>query len=416
MTSRTYQKTMTKLTNRIVERTRPAAKDKYLSDGDGLFLRVGSNGTKAFVFRYTSSDKRRLLTLGPHPLTTLETARERATEARKLIFAGLDPIEESRRAKQPEPNGETVATLIKDWTERYARKTYKRLDIQLAMVNRDILPVIGTVPVKDVTKRHISKMIGAVVERGARVKANRLLSLTKVIFEFAAQHGYIEASPVVLKQKMAGGREKPKNRVLTPAEIKTFWTVIRDREGFMTHRTRSILRLILLTAQRPGECASAEWDHIDLDARVWSLPPEVTKAERAHVVHLSNEAIEILKAAREHSAGKRYVFPSDRANGNPTGTQTLSMALLRLHKDGEFGGMKSFTPHDLRRTAATRMADIGTHAHIVEKLLNHKMKGVMAVYNYAEYLPERKQALVDWGKQVALYVGQEVDGIDAQNN
>jgi integrase len=394
---------VTKLNNRTIERAKPGIHDKYIADGDGLFLRVTPNGTKTFCFRYTASDKRRLLSLGPYPVLSLAEARARAEEERRLIFEGKDPLEVANRAKQPAASSETVADLIKEWTERYARKTYKRLDTQLRMVEKDILPVIGTVPTKEVSKRHISKVINKVIDRGARVKANRVLSLLKTIFGYAVDHGWVDAMPVTMTRKSAGGREKPKKRVLSPAEIKTFWSTVRDRAGFMSWRTRQILHLILLTAQRPGEVASMEWDHVDLDARLWRLPAEVVKSDRDHVVHLSEEAVEILKFASEHSKGRRYVFPSKREKGNPTGTQTLSTGLLRMFSEGEFGAMKPFTPHDLRRTAATRMADLSVHAHIIEKILNHRMKGVMAVYNYAEYLPERKQALVEWGRRVASY-------------
>jgi integrase len=395
---------VTKLNNRIIERAKPSINDKYIADGDGLFLRVMPNGTKTFCFRYTVGSRRRLLALGPHTVLSLADARALADAARKQIFDGKDPLEAATRVHQPESPCETVAHLIVEWTERYARQTYKRLDTQLRMVEKDILPVIGAVPIADVSKKHVSRVINKLVDRGARVKANRVLSLMKTIFGYAVDHGWVETMPVTMTRKSAGGRERAKNRVLSLAEIRTFWVTVRDRDGFMSLRTRQILHLILLTAQRPGEVASMEWDHVDLDARIWRLPAEVVKSDRGHVVHLSEEAAQILRFAREQSEGMRYVFPSKREKGKPTGTQTLSMALLRMFSEGELGAMKPFTPHDLRRTAATRMADLSVHAHIIEKILNHKMKGVMAVYNYAEYLPERKQALIDWGKCIAAYV------------
>ncbi|MFM0283969.1 Arm DNA-binding domain-containing protein [Paraburkholderia sediminicola] len=118
---------MTKLNNRIIERAKPSINDKYIADGDGLFLRVTPNGTKTFCFRYTVSEKRRLLSLGPYPVLSLADARARADAARKLIFDGKDPLEAASQSKQSESSGETVSALIKEWTERYASKTYKRL-------------------------------------------------------------------------------------------------------------------------------------------------------------------------------------------------------------------------------------------------------------------------------------------------
>ena len=393
---------MSKLNNRIIERAKPGSKDKYIADGDGLFLRVMPNGTKTFCFRYTVGTKRRLLSLGPVPILSLTEARDRANQARKLVFAGTDPLDTAKRTAGG--SGETVAKLIEDWKERYAKKTYKRLDTQLRMVDKDITPVIGALPVKDLTKQHVSQVINRIIDRGAKVKANRVLSLMKTIFGYAAEHGYIPESPVTMTRKGAGGREKPKKRVLSPDEISIFLTTVDRRTGFMTWRTKQILRLILLTAQRPGEVASMQWEHVDLVGRVWCLPPEIVKAEREHVVHLSQQAVEVLEFAQRHTKGQRFVFGSVREDGKPTGTQTLSTAVLKMFKDGEFGAMRRFTPHDLRRTAATRMADIPVHAHVVEKILNHRMKGVMAVYNYADYLPERQRALADWGERVEYFV------------
>jgi len=393
---------MSKLNNRIIERAKPSPKDKYIADGDGLFLRVMPNGTKTFCFRFTLGAKRRLLSLGPVPILSLAEARERASEARKLVFAGTDPLDTAKR--DTGASGETVAKLIEDWKERYAKKTYKRLATQLQMVDKDIMPVIGAVPIKEMTKKHVSEVINRIIDRGAKVKANRVLSLMKTIFSYAAEHGYILESPVTMTRKGAGGREKPKKRVLSPDEISVFLTTMDGRTGFMTWRTKQILRLVLLTAQRPGEVAGMQWAHVDLVERIWCLPAEIVKSERDHVVHLSQQAVDVLELAQRHTKGRRYVFGSVREDGKPTGTQTLSTAVLKMFKDGELGAMRRFTPHDLRRTAATRMADIAVHAHVVEKILNHKMKGVMAVYNYADYLPERQRALQDWGGRVEYFV------------
>src|SRR5882762_2994982 len=137
---------MSKLNNRIIERAKPSDKEKYIADGDGLFLRVMPNGTKMFCFRYTLGGKRRLLSLGPAPILSLAEARDRATDARKLVFVGEDPLNAASEAKQAADHGETVSKMIENWTERYAKKTYKRLDTQLRMVEKDILPVIGALP------------------------------------------------------------------------------------------------------------------------------------------------------------------------------------------------------------------------------------------------------------------------------
>ncbi len=412
---------MSRLNNRLIERARPTKNkgDTFLSDGDGLVLRVSRTGTKTFCFRYSWGDKRRLMTLGPYPLILLPAARELAAAARQKLFEGIDPMDglTGHLAPAPDQAVVTVRTMVSDWIEQYAKPTYKRLRTQLQMVDKDILPVIGDRPVSGITPTDTAAVITKVVARGARVKANRVLSLMKTIFGWAKERGYIAEMPVLMTRRSAGGREKGKSRQLTLEEIRTAWEALENHTGMMSWRTKRALQLIILTAQRPGEVAGMQWDHVDLQRRVWVLPAEVVKSDRDHIVHLSDPVIAILNDAWKISAGERYVMPGNKGKRNverPTGTQTLSKALLDMFAAGEFKGIRKFTPHDLRRTAASRMGDMGIHAHIIEKILNHRMKGVLAIYNHADYLAERKAALEAWGRKVAEEIALLEDEAAAQ--
>lgn len=176
-----------KLSNRTIERAKPGTKDKYIADGDGLFVRITPNGTKTFCFRYTVNKKRRLLSIGPVSILTIAEARDRASAARKLIFDGQDPLLSAKSVADIE--AETVAMVIEAWVERYAKRTYRRPATQLQMVNKDILPVIGFLPIGAVGRKDVSQVINKIVDRGSKVKANRVLSLMKTIFSYAAEHG-----------------------------------------------------------------------------------------------------------------------------------------------------------------------------------------------------------------------------------
>ncbi|WP_240074268.1 tyrosine-type recombinase/integrase [Cupriavidus taiwanensis] len=273
------------------------------------------------------------------------------------------------------------------------------------MIDMDVLSVIGNLQVAEVTARHISQVIDKVVDRGAMVKANRVLSVMRTMFTYAQEHGFIQGNPVVMSRKGAGGREKARRRVLSPAEIKTVWRVLDTRQGWMNWQTKCALKMVLITAQRPGECAGMQWEHVDMEKGIWTLPADFVKADRDHLVHLSQHALAILRYAQQRTGDKRHVFSSVRHDSDHVTPEALTRAVAEMLKAGEFGAMKHWTPHDLRRTASTGMANAGIYPHITEKILNHRMKGVLAVYNHGEYLPERRAAMELWGRLLEGWVG-----------
>lgn len=375
-------------------------KDKFMPDGGGLFLKIAKNGSKSFVYRYSYGNRRLLMTLGTVPELGLAEARQKHQEASKTLSTGKDPLQIKRASQDALKVALTVEQLGDAWMARDINTQFKKPEDVRRMLAVDIYPRIGKFLAKDVTSRDTAIVINRVVERGSPVQANRVLRTLKKLFSFAVEQSHIITNPVTMTIKGAGGKEKSRERNLSLDEIRAVLKELATTNTNTSWQVKDIIRLLFLTAQRSGEVCGMEWNHINLDAGIWTLPKEITKSGRAHIVHLSGQAVAILKVIFPLTGSDRYVFTSAKDHERHIETRSLSQALRKRIKASDLSNMEPFTPHDLRRTAASRMADMSIAPHVIEKILNHIMIGPMGIYNKADYFPERKEALKMWGERI----------------
>ena len=389
------------LTVKEIKAAKPnAGKDRFHPDGGGLFLKVAGNGSKSFVFRYTYGARRRLMTLGTYPELELAQARQKHLQARKTLDSGVDPLQVNQAAQQALNAALTVEQLGAEWMARVIEKQFKKPEEVRRMLTVDIYPRIGKFLAKDITSRETALVVNKVVDRGAAVQANRVLRTMKKLFTYAVEQSHIHTNPVTMTIKGAGGKEESRERNLALDEILDVLTEFDTTAAKTSWQVRNVIKLLILTAQRSGEVCGMEWTHVNLDGGVWTLPKDITKSERAHVVHLSAQVVDILKEIQPLTGGYRYVFTSEKDDERHIETRSLSQALRKRLAGSSLHGMEPFTPHDLRRTAASRMADMSVAPHVIEKVLNHVMTGAMGVYNRADYYAERKEALALWGDRI----------------
>ena len=277
------------------------------------------------------------------------------------------------------------------------------------MLNRDVIPIIGTRKVKDIRKRDIVFLLDRIVERGTSKQpcgsmANRVRALLITMFKFAVQRDILEASPCVYLN--VPYKEKARERDLAEKEIKTFWNGL-DMAG-MVDSIKLALKFILVTGQRPGEVATAEWSEVDIKKKCWKIPSGKTKNGRLHCVPLSTLALDLLREAKQNSGDSSWLFPSPfrKLEDNPIAVGSLPHAVQsNLSKLG----IDHFTPHDLRRTAATQMTAAGVNRLTVSKILNHSEKGVTGeVYDKYSYDDEKRQGLNTWARKLeSILTGQK---------
>lgn len=360
----TYRSHM-KLTDKFLRSVKPTAKHQFIADGNNLYLRVHPSGTKQFVFRSRQGGRARWDSIGTYPELSLLEARRKALD---LVGSQL-------------PEVVTVAVLADTYKKRVLDKQFKRPDIPWDRIQANVLPVIGKVKVSTLSKRDMFRVIEPILSRGSHVMANRVLSDLKHMMEFAVQRGWLTDDPAAsIKRKHVGGKEKSRDRNLSWGEIDDLLVALGDNmrgKRGMNRTTIAALYLCLVTGQRASEVL---WMMANFKGEPWIvLPGEVVKTTPYHKVYLSVQARAALKLSSN--------FPP------PKDHRVLSHALRRIGA--------TFTPHDLRRTMATRLADLGVMPHVAEKMLNHQMTGPAAVYNRAEYLPERMAAWRLWGVELA---------------
>jgi integrase len=394
-------------------------KDTFLADGGGLFLKIAATkpdaikeekakARKTFVFRYTYGNRRRLMTLGTYPELELAEARQKHMEARKILTSGSDPLQISQVTQQARKAALTVEQLGEEWLTRVIDKQFKRPGEVRRMLVADIYPRIGKFLAKDITSRETALVINKIVDRGSPVQANRVLRVLKKLFAYAVEQSHIDASPVTMTIRGAGGTEESRERNLSLDEIRAVLKEFETTKAKTSWQVRSIVKLLLLTAQRTGQVCGMEWRHIDLKTGIWALPKELMKSNRAHTVHLADQAIAILKGIQPLTGDNRYVFTSDEDISRHVETRSVSQSVRKRIAASNLRAMEPFTPHDLRRTATSRMADLGIAPHVIEKIQSHIMTGVMGVYNRADYFPERKDALIKWGSRIEQLLDNEV--------
>ena len=355
------------LSDRRIRALKSAHCDKWYSDGNGLYLRVRATGGRSWVLRRKRGGHVEVITVGAWPALGLAQARLKAG-----ALAGKDV------------STLTLGALLDTWHTDVVRKTYRRPREVRGYIER-LDPALKVTKLRNLERVEVRHALRRYAEERGPVAANRALSILKTALRFAVDAGYLEISPVErLSSELVGGVETSRDRVLTDAELRKLWPT--------SSQHTPLLRFLLLTGQRIGEAQRATWSQVRGDR--WHIPKEHSKNHRAHWVALSRQSRALLRGQDE---SRELIFG--------TATDTGVQAWLRRWCERERIS-PAFRPHDLRRTAATRLNSLGVLPHVVEKILNHTMQGVMAVYNRADYEVERIEAMQRWAEELDRILGQ----------
>lgn len=361
----------------------------------GLGVRVLPTGQKSWFLRYGPREGRRRMVLGAYPSLSLEDARTMARElVSGLTVKGRDPMAERKaeRVARRKAGAETFEALATFYLEEHAkrRKRLRGWQEDERKLRVEVLPVWGSRPAAEIRRADVRELLEKIAAERGGVCANRTRALLSKIFSFGVEQERVEANPVYGVKRLY--MEKPRERVLTEEELGTLWPLL-DR---LQPAVSAAWRLVLLTAQRPGEVLSMRWRDLERDSRGtwWNIPAELTKTNRAHRVPLSPQALAVIEALRPLTGSTEWVLAS-RADGKRLTWLSHSSARLR-----EWSGLEHFTPHDLRRTAATWLGRSGVRPDTIDQLLNHAAGRITRTYNRAGYDTEKRQAVILLGELV----------------
>lgn len=385
--------TAMKLTDTKIKSLKAMDSDYKKTDGKGLTLIVKTTGTKVWQLSYRFKEKRKTLSLGSYPDTSLKMAREKRDDARQLLAGGIDPSTHRKEAKTAAndaiPNSFKSITLEfldirkQEWKPASFSKVADRL-------NKDVLPYLGNMPVADIKATDILPVLRKVQARGAIESAHRIKATLTQIFCYAIVTDRAERNPVPdLDGALIRSKEKPMAAITAPEKAGPFLRAIHTYNGSLT--VQCALRLAPLVFVRPGELRQAEWKDINLDTAEWRFTASKTGTD--HIVPLSRQAVDILKSIHPYSGHGRYVFPSNHSDALPMSSGTLLSALRSLGIEKE-----EMTGHGVRAMARTMIAErLGYPEGVIELQLAHQVRDIHGhAYNRTSFLEDRKRMMQDW--------------------
>jgi integrase len=399
-----------RLTATRVQSLKPGRRQRDVSDPEcrGLTLRIEPNGSKTWLFRYKWRKQTVRLSLGAvSEYNSLRHARKAAGEHRGMIERGIDP-RAARAPRRPAPSialaagrpssPNSIEFLALEFLERHVKPNRRHPAYVQRVLEHDVLPEWKGRDARTISPREVVELLDKIVARGSRVMANRTAGLLGQLFKFGIHRAIVDDSPVKLLYR-PGGREKPRERAFSDEELKAFLGNLDDACRFQ--KLPHVLRLLLLTLQRRGELALAEWREFDFKARTWTIPDAHAKSGKGHVVPLSEWAIEELQKLKVMAGGSRYVLPNADKTA-PADPKYITRSVARCLKRFKKYGVDAFTAHDLRRTGRTGLAKLGVKTDIGERVLNHARDRIEATYDVHGYIDEKREALEKWAKYLAV--------------
>ena len=378
---------------------------------DGFGVRISDTGRKVFFLVYRHRGLKRRLSLGVYGQVSLSEARDRAMEALIKLGKGIDPAEELNERKlqsnspvEAEAERPTFGSAVADFLRLYAHQNNKASTINEKrwLLQNTLGNEWADRAVADITRRDVVAILDRYVEKGKVSGANHILTSAKTFFGWCLERELITANPCagLRKPGRLAVRERVLGRLKPEAgpeedELSLVWKAAKS----IDYPYGTIVLLLISTAQRRNEVAGLRWSEVDWDKRLWRLPKERTKNGLDHTLPLSDLCIDILKAVPR--INNTFVFP---ARGNEEAAFS-GFSKCKAQLD-QVSGVIGWTLHDLRRTAATRMAKLGVAPHVIEKVLNHvsgTFAGVAGIYNQHDYEREMRQALELWAGELSRF-------------
>ena len=379
-----------------IKKAKPKEKQYKLFDGDGLFLLVFPNGIKRWRLNYSFNKKTNTLAIGKYPDMSLKAAREKRIEIKRNIADGINPS--TKALSKQNLKSDTSSNKFKDVAIEYfkIREDLSPSYIKDSMqkLEKDIFPYLGNEKMDDIEPLVMLKVLQLIDKRGSNVSAKKTFSIVDRIYKYGVMQGYSKRNIMSdLDKKLSFRTVEKKNFAHTTdvAELKNILLAIEDYTG--DYNTKMALSILPYVFVRPANLRFMEWNEIDFDNKLWTIPGEKMKMKKDHITPLSDTVFNIINEMKDISFGvSKFVFPSRRSYDMALSENTLNFGLKRMGFN--------VTAHGFRHTASTLLHEnMRVHkiqSDIIEIQLAHKVgNSVHQVYNKALYMDERIE-LMNW--------------------
>jgi integrase len=365
-------------------------------DLPGFGVRLRAGGAARWIFQYKLGVQQRRVTLGSTTALTAPRARQTAADLHAKVRLGGDPAGDKTesRLRAAETLGAVLQVYLEQQRSQIKPGSFRQVERHLMKHCR----ALHGLQLAKVDRRAVAARLTVVASKSGLVESNRVRASLAAFFSWCISQGFAESNPVIGTKRH---QEKSRERVLTDAELRAIWAATAGTDDYS-----AIVRLLMITCCRANEIGALSWTEIFGDKIV--LPGTRTKNSRDHIVPLSDPAQTILEA-RPKMLGRDFVFGRPHSARGFTGWSACKVLLdERIKANGAKVG--AWVNHDLRRTVATRMAELGVQPHVIEAVLNHvsgHKAGVAGIYNRATYEPEKRIALAMWAdKLVEIVAGK----------
>lgn len=395
------------LTALAIKHLKPKAALYRVADGGGLCLEISPSGSKLWRWRYTFNNKGQMLALGKFPEVTLEQARRKRDEARALLKAGKHP----KREKDAEKLRRTVAgehtfeRVARNWMELKGKNLNAKYHKQsMARMEQHIFPMIGALPIAEITIPDVARVVEKIGQRGTVETAHRMKQVIGQVFRYASQRGLCQFNPAADMRDILPPVEEKHYPCIHPRELPELLQAMAVYKGDTL--TNAAMKLLALTFVRTGELIGAQWSEIDFGREEWHIPKERMKMRRPHVVPLSRQALDVLRQIQTVTGEKIHVFHSQRGKEKHISNGAVLMALRRMGYQGRMTG------HGFRALASTILNEKNYPPDVIERQLAHEDEDkIRSAYNRAEYLLERKKMMQDYADYLDSVLQQAPDKV-----
>ncbi|CAI1767097.1 TPA: tyrosine-type recombinase/integrase [Salmonella enterica subsp. diarizonae] len=413
------------LTDIKVRTTKPSDKPFKLTDGQGMHLLINPNGSKYWRLQYRFDGKQKVLALGVYPMVSLGEARRKRDEAKKLVSVGIDPSEKKKADKIEQSEALTFEAVARDWHTACKRKwSDSHSERVLKSLEDNLFSSIGQRKIAELKTKDLLFPVKTVAASGRLEVAARLQQRTTAIMRYAVQNGLIDYNPA---QEMSGAIAVAKRTHRPALPFDRFSELLERIESFKGRKlTKLAVKLTLLIFIRSSELRFARWSEIDFENAMWTIPGEReplpgvkhshrgSKMKTPHLVPLSRQALELLKAIREISGECDLVFIGDHDFRKPMSENTVNKALRSMGYDTTV----EVCGHGFRAMACSALIESGKWSRdAVERQMSHQERNsVRAAYIHkAEHLDERRLMLQWWADYLDETTERRIAPFDFDN-